>query len=223
MLFRSIINQNYADGLELPPAPGPKERILTPEETAKIRAIADDPRNGMHLTAQIAMVLLYTGMRIDELLSLPRDNVDLENGNLTGGEKTAAGKGRFIPILNPIKNILAEWMLLSIGEKYLLPTESGNKKDKNNVEHSFRKLMLDLGINQADTPIRDRITPHALRRTATTLLVEANVAPTATKKIMGHTNFSTTARYYVAHRQKFLTDEMKKAESLFEERENEED
>ena len=220
---QDIINQNYADGLELPPAPGPKERILTPEETAKIRAVADDPRNGMHLTAQIAMVLLYTGMRIDELLSLPRDNVDLENGNLTGGEKTAAGKGRFIPILNPIKNILAEWMLLSIGEKYLLPTESGNKKDKNNVEHSFRKLMLDLGINQADTPVRDRITPHALRRTATTLLVEANVAPTATKKIMGHTNFSTTARYYVAHRQKFLTDEMKKAESLFEERENEED
>ncbi len=217
---QDIINKNYADGLELPPAPGPKERILTPEETAKIRAVADDPQNEMRLTAQIAMVLLYTGMRIDELLSLPRDDVNIKDGYLIGGEKTDAGKGRFIPILSPIKNILAEWMLLSIGQKYLLPTETGRKKDINNVEHSFSKLMLDLEINQADTPLRDRITPHALRRTATTTLVEANVAPTATKKIMGHKNFSTTARYYVAHRQKFLTDEMKKAEKLFEESED---
>ena len=98
---QDIINQNYADGLELPPAPGPKERILTPEETAKIRAIADDPRNGMHLTAQIAMVLLYTGMRIDELLSLPRDNVDLENGNLTGGRKDCCWKGALYSYLKP--------------------------------------------------------------------------------------------------------------------------
>ena len=159
-------------------------------------------------------------MRIDELLSLPRDDVNIKGGYLTGGEKTAAGKGRFIPILSPIKPILAEWMLLSIGQEYLLPTESGRKKDVNNVEHSFSKLMLDLGINRGDTPLRDRITPHALRRTATTTLVEANVAPTATKKIMGHKNFSTTARYYVSHRQDFLADEMKKAENLFEEDES---
>lgn len=151
-----IISINYAEGLRLPSASPKKERTLTRAEIQRIQTVADDPApaNRLRLTAQIALVLVYTGMRIDELLSMRRDDVHLDQGYLVGGEKTEAGRQRIIPILAPIRHILAGWMLDSIGSVYLLPTSAGRKKDINAVEHSFRRLMELCGINTKDTPQR---------------------------------------------------------------------
>lgn len=125
-----IISINYAEGLRLPSASPKKERTLTRAEIQRIQTVADDPApaNRLRLTAQIALVLVYTGMRIDELLSMRRDDVHLDQGYLVGGEKTEAGRQRIIPILAPIRHILAGWMLDSIGSVYLLPTSAGRKK-----------------------------------------------------------------------------------------------
>ena len=59
-----------------------KERTLTRAEIQRIQTVADDPApaNRLRLTAQIALVLVYTGMRIDELLSMRRDDVHLDQG-----------------------------------------------------------------------------------------------------------------------------------------------
>ena len=207
-----IITVNYSEGLKLPLPSLKKERTLTDEEIIRIQAVADDPSksNRFRLTAQIAVVLVYTGMRIDELLSLRRDDVHLDDGYLIGGEKTEAGRQRTIPILTPIRRILAEWMLDSIGQELLLPTGSGKKKDINSVEHSFRRLMELCEINKKDTPKEQRVTPHSLRRTAATRLVEGKAEPTAVQAILGHADFSTTADYYTAHSKEYLLEEMKK-------------
>ena len=172
--------------------------------------MADDRSDRLQLTAQIALVLVYTGMRIDELLSMLRDDVHLEEGYLIGGEKTDAGRQRTIPILEPIRTILAGWMLDSLGSAYLLPTANGRKKDVNTVEHSFRRLMNACGINTSSTPKELRVTPHSLRRTAATRLVEGKAEPTAVQAILGHADFSTTADYYTAHRTEYLAEEMQK-------------
>lgn len=207
-----IISSNYAEGLRLPAASPKKERTLTDAEIASIRAVAEDRSkdNRFRLTAQIAMVLVYTGMRIDELLSMRREDVYISDGYMIGGEKTDAGRQRVIPILEPIKMILSEWMLGSMGFELLLPTASGRKKDINAVEHSFRRLMLLCGINKEDTPKEERVTPHSLRRTAATRLVEGKAEPTAVQAILGHADFSTTADYYTAHSTEYLLEEMKK-------------
>ena len=77
-----IISTNYAEGLKLPAPPPKKERTLTDEEIAKIQALADDrsKNNRFRFTAQFSIVLVYTGMRIDELLSMHRDDVHLDAG-----------------------------------------------------------------------------------------------------------------------------------------------
>lgn len=207
-----IISINYAEGLRLPSASPKKERTLTRAEIQRIQTVADDPApaNRLRLTAQIALVLVYTGMRIDELLSMRRDDVHLDQGYLVGGEKTEAGRQRIIPILAPIRHILAGWMLDSIGSVYLLPTSAGRKKDINAVEHSFRRLMELCGINTKDTPKEQRVTPHSLRRTAATRLVEGKADPTAVQAILGHADFTTTANYYTVHDAAYLAEEMQK-------------
>ena len=205
-----IISVNYSEGLQLPSPSKKKERTLTDEEIDKLHAVADDRSDRLQLTAQIALVLVYTGMRIDELLSIRRDDVHLDAGYLIGGEKTDAGRRRTIPILDPIRTILAGWILDSLGSEYLLPTSNGRKKDVNTVEHSFRALMISCGINQPDTPKELRVTPHSLRRTAATRLVEGKAEPTAVQAILGHADFSTTADYYTAHSAEYLAEEMQK-------------
>ena len=149
-------------------------------------------------------------MRIDELLSMRRDDVHLDQGYLVGGEKTEAGRQRIIPILPQIKKIIAGWMLDSIDHTYLLPTTTGRKKDINAVEHSFRRLMDSCGINQPNTPKAQRVTPHSLRRTAATRLVEGKADPTAVQAILGHADFTTTANYYTVHDAAYLAEEMQK-------------
>nr|DAH23079.1 MAG TPA: Integrase [Caudoviricetes sp.] len=212
-----IITINYAEGLRLP-APSPKkERTLTDDELGRIKAIADDNSKGNRFrqVAQFAMVLTYTGMRIDELLSMRRDDVHLNEGYMIGGEKTDAGRQRVIPILEPIRMIVAEWMLYSIDSEFLLPTSTGRKKNADTVEHSFRRLMIVLGINPDPEKVDRKdmgelITPHSLRRTAATRLVEGKAEPTAVQAILGHADFSTTADYYTSHNVEYLTEEMKK-------------
>ena len=207
-----IISINYAEGLRLPSASPKKERTLTSDEIQRIQTVADnaDPSNRLRITAQIALVLVYTGMRIDELLSMRRDDVYLSDGYMVGGEKTDAGRQRIIPILDPIKKIVSGWMLDSVGFEYLLPTASGKKKDINTVEHSFRRLMLLCGINKEDTPKEKKVTPHSLRRTFATKLVECGAEPTAVQAILGHADFTTTADYYTAHSTEYVVSEMKK-------------
>lgn len=215
-----IITINYAEGLRLP-APSPKkERTLTDDELNKIKAVADDNSKGNRFrqVAQFAMVLTYTGMRIDELLSMRRDDVHLNEGYMIGGEKTDAGRQRVIPILEPIRMIVAEWMLCSLDSEFLLPTSTGRKKNADTVEHSFRRLMIVLGINPDPEKVGRKemgelITPHSLRRTAATRLVEGKAEPTAVQAILGHADFSTTADYYTSHNVEYLTEEMKKYKS----------
>ena len=120
-MAQDIINKNYAQLLHLPAAAGKAERTLTADEIARISAYQNDKRFGQ--TAQIAMVLLYTGMRIDELLSMRCENVYLKERYMQGGEKTEAGKNRIIPILDPIY-----------------------KLDKRNVATKFRALMQECHI-----------------------------------------------------------------------------
>ena len=201
-MAQDIINKNYAQLLHLPAAAGKAERTLTADEIARISSYQTDKRFGQ--TAQIAMVLLYTGMRIDELLSMRCENVYLKEHYMQGGEKTEAGKNRIIPILDPIYKIIAFWMMDS-GCEWLIPSKAGTKLDKRNVATKFRALMQECQI--------DGVHPHTLRHTASSKMVECGLEKTAVQAILGHKNFSTTANKYVSHNDPtFLLQEMRKME-----------
>lgn len=199
-MAQDIINKNYASLLQLPAAAGKAERNLTASEIEQIRGYQNDPKFGQ--TAQIAMVLLYTGMRIDELLSMQCKDVHLKERYMQGGEKTETGKNRIIPILDPIYDTVAFWMMES-GCEWLIPSKAGTKLDKRNVATKFRALMQQCQI--------DGVHPHTLRHTASSKMVECGLEKTAVQAILGHKNFSTTANKYVSHNDPaYLLREMQK-------------
>lgn len=202
-MANGITSHNFAEELRLPAGTGKKTRVLTKEEISRIQSVADDRSDPMNTIARISIVLYYTGMRINELLSMRRDDVHLDEGYLIGGEKTEAGRKRVIPILDPIKMIIADWMLDSMGNELLLPAARGGKqRSESATEKAFKALMKRCDIEGA--------VPHTMRHTAATRLVQGKAEPTAVQAILGHADFSTTANYYTGHDAEYLKKEMKK-------------
>ena len=81
-----ITNKNYAEFVELPKTSKKEKKIFT---DAEIKILEDNA--GEVEWADTVLILIYSGMRISEMLGLTRFNVDLKKGIFTGGLKTDAG------------------------------------------------------------------------------------------------------------------------------------
>jgi len=187
MLFKDamemdIISKDYSEYIKLPKYKKVIERkIFTEEEIAllwdniKIMEYADT-----------ILILIYTGMRINELLKLEKKNVNLENNTITGGSKTDAGKNRIIPIHPKILPLIIKRM----GNKtdYLIPNRTGrNYYEYNNFrQNEFVKIMEQLGMEH---------TIHDTRHTFATMISDVSDNENAITGIIGHTNINMTKKY----------------------------
>ena len=187
MLFKDamemdIINKDYSEYIKLPKYKKVIERkIFTEEEIAllwdniKILDYAD-----------AILILIYTGMRINELLKLKKKNVNLENNTITGGSKTDAGKNRIIPIHPKILPLITKRMANKTD--YLIPNkkESGAYIYNNFRQNEFVKIMKQLGIEH---------TVHDTRHTFATMISDVSDNENAITGIIGHTNINMTKKY----------------------------
>lgn len=132
------------------------------------------------------LILIYTGMRIGELLNLKNTDINLEEKYiLTEGSKTEAGKNRIIPINNKIFSLITKRM--SIKNKYLIEYKNSPLK-YNTYREKFKKILKKLNL--------ENHTVHDTRHTFASLLSDANANRESIKKIIGHSSFSTTERIY---------------------------
>lgn len=165
--------KNYAHYIELPKEDKREKRIFTDLEIQTLWENLDKPY------ADTVLILIYTGMRIGELLKLTRFNVDLQNQIITGGLKTEAGKNRMIPISEKILPLIENRMQES---GPLFPYSYSKYKA------NFSQLMTDLNITG--------VTPHSTRHTFVTLMARGGADAKALQKIIGHANYSTTMDIY---------------------------
>lgn len=187
MLFKDamemdIISKDYSEYIKLPKYKKVIERKIFTE--GEIVLLWDNIKILDY--ADAILILIYTGMRINELLKLKKKNVNLENNTITGGSKTDAGKNRIIPIHPKILPLIIERM----GNKtdYLIP----NKKETNYYEYNnfrqneFVKIMEQLGMEH---------TIHDTRHTFATMISDVSDNENAITGIIGHTNINMTKKY----------------------------
>ena len=148
--------------------------------------------------------LIYgTGLRISELLSLTLNDIDLINCTVR-----CMGKGRKERVL-PINEYIIEYL-----EKYLDIRSKLEKKIKykelflNNhgkpiTRQGFfkilKKLLLEKGLNT-------NISPHTLRHSFATHLLENGADLRLIQEMLGHSDISTTRIYTHISNQKVKTD-----------------
>lgn len=199
-----IISRNYGDFLVISAPKAAEKDKFSVEEIKLLWDHALDER------AQIVLVLIYTGFRINELFSVRRDDVDLAAGYITGGEKTEAGKNRIVPIHPKIMPFVKSWV--GQGRDYLITnTNGGQKNDRNYRAREFYPLLIDLGILDAakddkgaqkllegkyPIPAKPtRLTPHCTRHTFASLMSTAGVTDDVLIRLIGHSDKAHTERY----------------------------
>lgn len=201
-----VINKNYASLVSVSDGADKKVKdVFTQAEIDVLRAHDEDPR------VKFILILIYTGMRINELLELPCDSV--HEAYIVGGKKTTAGKNRIIPILPEISPHID---FFNRGDGLLIHNDEKPVSEKFARNKWFYGALVELGILSADeippngTP---RLTPHCTRHTFATLARQAGIKPDVLTRIIGHTDYSMTDEVYIDMQADFLLAEMRKMSS----------
>jgi integrase/recombinase XerD len=148
-----------------------------------------------HLCAMTALVsaeLLYaTGIRVSELTSIQLPDLDLDGGIVRIRGKGNRERRVFLPC-EDLRDLVEAYLLLRKlrcpNGEYLLITPNGNSSST----YFIRNLFHSIGENVIP-PLY--ITPHMLRHTAATHLIEAGVDIRFVQKLLGHESIATTQIY----------------------------
>lgn len=177
-----IIQKNYSEFVKTRDKDTGTTRSAIPDEDiAKIWNAIDEGDE----TAEVVMIYIYTGLRLNELLELPKENVNLEGRMMIGGKKTAAGKDRKIPIHKCILPFIEKRM--QTNNEYLIEANGKPFKGQTFSKLYWSKLMDRLEIQDC--------TPHYARHTCATMLRVAGVEEDLRKLILGHASGDITDRY----------------------------
>lgn len=126
------------------------------------------------------LMLLYSGMRADELLSLYTANIFLDDNYIIGGLKTEAGINREIPIHSAVKHLYEKYY--NPNNKFLFMQPNGNKVDYEyylyHFKYNFKNLHPELSGHTA----------HDARHTLRNELRKLNIKEIIINSIIGHSN-----------------------------------
>ncbi|MBO9547146.1 tyrosine-type recombinase/integrase [Caulobacter sp.] len=161
-------------------------RCLAREEAALLaraawlRCAADAPDKDFAIAV---LLLLSVGLRVGELVALAPSDLD------AAGSLRVKGKGRRerrVPIVDPRLRTLVT-ALASPERAVLFNAQSGGWSTQ-----AFRQR---LRLFAVEAQVSRKVTPHMLRHTAATLLLEDGVDLLFLQRLLGHENISTTAIY----------------------------
>lgn len=191
-----IVSKDYAKYTELKNKSNEGTRVpFSKKEIDRLFEVADTIEY-----VDTILIMIYTGMRIGELLKIKISDIDLDEKIIKGGIKTDAGKNRVIPINNKILKYIEN--RVAVSKTYLIENEPNKQmKYDNYYRDKFIPIMEQLNMNHK---------PHDCRHTLATLLSDAGANSTSIKKILGHSSYTITEKFYT-HKD---IDELKKAISL---------
>ena len=192
MIFQERISVNPCDGIKHPKLDKKLPNYLTDEEIDKLLDIKllkpIDYRNKAMLE-----VLFATGTRISELINLEMSQVDFQECIIR-----VQGKGkkeRIIPIGNTAMDSLKNY--INNYRDYLLKTKTSNyiflNKDGNRISRQgFFKILKALCT---DAGIKKEVSPHTLRHSFATHLLNNGADLRVIQELLGHENLTTTEIY----------------------------
>lgn len=178
---------------------------------------------GFYAYRNIFRILMFSGMRVGELLALYPEDIDLVNNeihisrtitkNLQGktivGAKTKTYESaRTIPITELYIDAIKESLNNMKENKYnLIFTSIRNEPIiVSNVGQYFNTLCNKLNFDF-------KVNPHMLRHTYATRCIESGVPAHVLQKLLGHKNITTTINTYTTIFEKYKKDEVNKSVS----------
>lgn len=165
------------------------ERYVTPEEEKQIITVFTTWDKREHALA--TMILLDTGLRIGELLSLRLADVDFARSRSgvinIWKQNTKTRRSRTVPLTERASKALHELIALNNAEK---PTDRVCPHDQWWFRRAWDRMKQHIGLVDCDPFV-----PHILRHTFGSRLAQRGVPLQKIGYLMGHTSPTTTMRY----------------------------
>jgi site-specific recombinase XerD len=170
-----------------------KKRIASPRQKRLPDALTDDQvrqllggiRNPVHKTC--LAVMYACGLRISEATTLEVSAVDRANQVLR-----IIGKGnkeRLVPLPQPVLDDLGHLWRTHHNPRWLFPNHYGDAPLNNRVlSRTFATAAAAAGLPRV-------VTPHCLRHSYATRLIENSVDTRIVQILLGHASIATTAIY----------------------------
>lgn len=188
-----IVPENPSGRMDRPAVGGKLPEFLSQEEAARVME-AVDPDSPAYWRDRAVLELLYaTGMRVSELTRLRIVDLDLEHASCLVFGK--GGKERLVPVGSTAVDV-AERYLRSVrplvdqglGKGAVFLNQRGTPLSRMSVWTIVTRAASRAGIKR-------RISPHTLRHSCATHLLEGGANLVAVQELLGHADISTTQIY----------------------------
>jgi len=136
------------------------------------------------------LMLLRSGMRIGELLTLKLQDINLKERTVIMHESVKNGKGRVAYISDDAYKTLRKWIKVRDPKReYLFYSRRGLNMGYGTARSRFIKCLRKARL------VRKRYTLHCLRHTFASELLSAGMPLESLQILMGHSNIEVTRRY----------------------------
>lgn len=206
LLAEEQIDENPTHGLSGPKAARTLPRTLSVGEvdrlieTARARIAPSHGRDRVRAVRLYCLIeLLYaTGMRVSELVALPRRVLDGDDRVLTIRGK--GGRERMVPLNATARAALDRYLALGrdpndgvapmLKSRWLFPSKSETGHlTRQRFAVDMKALSVEAGLDA------DRVSPHVLRHAFATHLLDRGADLRAVQQLLGHADISTTEIY----------------------------
>jgi integrase/recombinase XerC len=198
LVREQLISSNPAKIVSTPKVEKPLPTTLTVDEVFRLiespekhsKKLLTDTLRGRRSRDRAILELLYSsGLRVGELVGLNLNHMDLDLGIVK-----VMGKGRkerIVPVgekaVNALKAYLGERGVIR-GEGPIFLNPKGGRLTARSVGRLIKKYTRSSGIFR-------KVSPHSLRHTFATHLLDAGADIREIQEMLGHASLSTTQRY----------------------------
>ena len=199
-LFKSCIREAIAQNMivsanllrvKSPACPQLLPRYLPPEEIHRLEQVVQETTEAQTITAKLErawfLTLSHTGVRCAELLNLRLSDVDFAGQRLfvpTGKN----GHERIIYLTSTLMTALAAYLTLrpTTNDDHLWITATGKRLARHQVKYRLQRWGDKCDVH---------VTPHRLRHTFATRLVNQGLPLATVAKLLGHRSLNMTQHY----------------------------
>lgn len=184
------LNPVYA--MRAPKAEKRLPQVLNERDTAVLVEADDSMNSRARLRDRAILEVLYSaGLRVSELTGLDWRDIDEDLG-LVMIRSGKGNKDRLVPIGEPALDALRAWRAAAPGrpsaDRPIITNLRGARLTPRAVQNIVSRRLVQAGIN---TPI----TPHGLRHSFATHMLNAGADLRSIQEMLGHSSLTTTQRY----------------------------
>ena len=187
-----LVEHNPAREVSAPKADKPLPKTCDAESLDRLLTVADSDDELVLRDLAIFELIYSSGLRLAELVSIDLDAIDLTQQQLL-----VTGKGnkmRYLPVGSKAVNAIKRWLKLRPGylrdpsETALFLSKQGKRISARNVQARLQNLVKLQGLGQ-------QLSPHTLRHSFATHMLESSSDLRAVQELLGHANIATTQIY----------------------------